>query len=47
MSRVIFGKNIHFLSASQMYVWAGGKKKRYRRLFGDKYKTKQCKLPFV
>ena len=35
------------IGASQMYVWAGGKKKRYRRLFGDKYKTKQHILPFV
>jgi very-long-chain enoyl-CoA reductase len=35
------------IGAAQMYVWAGGKKKRYRRLFGDKYKTKQRILPFL
>jgi very-long-chain enoyl-CoA reductase len=35
------------IGATQMYVWAGGKRKRYRRLFGDKYKTKQRILPFM
>jgi very-long-chain enoyl-CoA reductase len=35
------------IGAGQMYVWAGGKRKRYRRLFGDKYKTKQRILPFA
>ena len=33
------------VGAVQMYVWAGGKKRRYEKLFGDKYKTRCRVLP--
>lgn len=35
------------LGGCQMWVWAGGKKRRYKRLFGDKYKTKWRILPLL
>jgi very-long-chain enoyl-CoA reductase len=33
------------IGAVQMYVWANGKRKRYKKLFGDKYKVKGVLLP--
>ncbi len=35
------------VGAVQMYVWAGGKRKRYKKLFGDKYKVSGSLLPGV
>lgn len=36
------------VGASTMYMWAKGKERRYRKLFGDKYKKKRAVLvPFL
>ena len=35
------------MGAAQMYQWACGKKKRYKKLFGDKYKVSGVLLPGV
>jgi very-long-chain enoyl-CoA reductase len=36
-----------FVGAFQMYTWAGGKKRRYKKLFGDKYKVTGNLLPGI
>ena len=36
-----------FVGAFQMYTWAGGKKLRYKKLFGDKYKVTGNLLPGI
>jgi very-long-chain enoyl-CoA reductase len=35
------------VGAAQMYVWAGGKRRRYKKLFGDKYKVSGTLLPGI
>jgi very-long-chain enoyl-CoA reductase len=35
------------IGAAQMYQWARGKKRRYKKLFGDKYKVSGVLLPGV
>jgi len=46
---VYFGVKTLFcaMGAAQMYQWAHGKKKRYKKLFGDKYKVSGVLLPGV
>lgn len=35
------------IGAIQMFEWAKGKKKRYKKLFDDKYKVNKLLIPFV
>lgn len=44
-----FGVRIAFcmIGAIQMHQWAGGKKRRYKKLFGDKYKVTGVLLPGI
>jgi very-long-chain enoyl-CoA reductase len=44
-----FGVKVLFcmIGAGQMYQWARGKKRRYKKLFGDKYKVSGVLLPGI
>jgi very-long-chain enoyl-CoA reductase len=44
-----FGVKLLFcmIGAGQMYLWAQGKKRRYKKLFGDKYKVTGVLLPGI
>lgn len=44
-----FGVKVLFcmIGAGQMYLWAQGKKRRYKKLFGDKYKVSGVLLPGI
>jgi very-long-chain enoyl-CoA reductase len=44
-----FGVKLLFcmIGACQMYLWAQGKKRRYKKLFGDKYKVTGVLLPGI
>jgi hypothetical protein len=35
------------IGAAQMYMWASGKRRRYKKLFGDKYKVAGNLLPGI
>ena len=35
------------VGAIQMYQWSLGKYKRYKKIFGDKYKSRKMLIPFV
>ena len=43
LARFVFA----LMGAGQMYVWAGGKRKRYKKLFGEKYRVHWRVLPFI